>query len=107
MSLGKKIKLERLEKGYTQEELGEKVDCTGRYIGQIERGERNASLSKVVLIAKTLNASVDYLVNNFLIESSDNIEIKLANELKSISNKQKEMVIEVIKVIKKLYYFNF
>lgn len=101
MSLGKKIKVARLENGYTQEELGEKVDCTGRYIGQIERGERNASLSKVILIAKTLNVSIDYLTDNFTPAKTDDIDGRLSYEIKSISNKQKETIIDIIKIIKR------
>ena len=96
MSLGKKIKVARLEN-----ELGEKVDCTGRYIGQIERGERNASLSKVILIAKTLNVSIDYLTDNFTPAKTDDIDGRLSYEIKSISNKQKETIIDIIKIIKR------
>ncbi|MBQ8043739.1 MAG: helix-turn-helix transcriptional regulator [Clostridia bacterium] len=101
MDLGKKIKEERIEKGYTQEELGEKIDSTGAYIGQIERGERNASMAKIVLIAEALNISIDYLTGNFVFEQSEHIDGKLADELKDATNKQKEMMMDIIKIIKK------
>lgn len=101
MNLGKKIKEERLEKGYTQEELGEKVDSTGGYIGQIERGERNASMQKVISIARALNVSIDYLTDNFQLVKTEHIDEILTNELKIASHKQKEMIIDIIKVLKK------
>lgn len=101
IDLGKKIKEERIEKGYTQEELGEKIDSTGSYIGQIERGERNASMAKIVLIAEALNVSIDYLTGNFCLEEYQHIDGKIVEELKDATNKQKEMMIDIIKIIKK------
>ena len=102
IDLGKKIKEERIEKGYTQEELGEKIDSTGAYIGQIERGERSASMSKIILIAQALNVSVDYLIGNFCFGKEDCIDNKIAEELKEATNKQKEMLIAIIKIIKNI-----
>lgn len=101
MDLGKKIKEERIEKGYTQEKLGEKIDSTGAYIGQIERGERNASMAKIILIAEALNVSIDYLTGNFCFDELNNIDCKIAEELKNATNKQKEMMMDIIKIIKK------
>ena len=101
IDLGKKIKEERIGKGYTQEELGEKIDSTGAYIGQIERGERNASMTKIILIAEALNVSIDYLTGNFLLEGVENIDARIVDELKDATTKQKEMMIDIIKIIKK------
>lgn len=101
IDLGKKIKEERIEKGYTQEELGEKIDSTGAYIGQIERGERNASMAKIILIAEALNVSIDYLTGNFYFDESECIDAKLMNELKDATNRQKEMLMDIIKIIKR------
>jgi len=101
MDLGKKIREERIEQGYTQEELGEKIDTTGAYIGQIERGERNASMSKIILIAEALNVSIDYLTGNFCFDELSSIDGKIVQELKDATNKQKEMMMDIIKIIKK------
>ena len=101
IDLGKKIKEERIVKGYTQEELGEKIDSTGAYIGQIERGERSASMAKIILIAQVLNVSLDYLIGNFMFEQTNDIDVKITQELKDATNKQKEMMIDIIKIIKK------
>ena len=99
--LGRKIKEERIRLGYTQEELGEKIDSTGAYIGQIERGERNASMAKIVLIAEALSISIDYLTGNFYIAEEGKIDGIIAEELKYATNKQKELMMDIIKIIKK------
>lgn len=97
-NIGEKIKEARLNKGYTQEELGEKIDSTGSYIGQIERGERNASMSKIISIAKVLNVGIDYLVGHVELKTLDE---NIAEELKNATNSQKEMLVEIIRTIKK------
>ena len=100
-NLGKKIKEERIKRGFTQEELGEKIDSTGAYIGQIERGERNASMSKILLIAEELQVSIDYLTGNIFLEKDSNCDEVIINELKDATNNQKQMIKEIIKIIKK------
>lgn len=97
-NLGDKVKEARLVKGYTQEKLGEMIDSTGSYIGQIERGERNASMAKIIKIAEVLDIGIDYLVGHIEINSLDE---DIAHELKNATNSQKEMIIQIIKVIKK------
>ena len=99
-NLGKKIKEERIKLGLTQEELGEKIDSTGAYVGQIERGERNASMNKIIIIAEKLNVSIDYLTGNVRYNGY-NIDQKITDELRSATNNQKEMIKEIIKIIKR------
>jgi len=50
ISLGKRIREERLKLNLTQEKLAEEVGLSTAYIGQIERGERSLTLEKLVLI---------------------------------------------------------
>lgn len=38
--IGKRIRRKRIEKGWCQEELAEKVDLSASYIGMIERGKK-------------------------------------------------------------------
>lgn len=99
INLGKKIREERIKKGLTQEVLGEKIDSTGSYIGQIERGERNASMEKVLLIAEELKISLDYLVGNT--NNLRYIDEKLEEEIKGATNEEKEMLVDIMKIIKK------
>ena len=100
-NLGKKIKEERIKLGLTQEQLGERIDSTGAYIGQIERGERNASMAKIMQIAEELKVSIDYLTGNMFIEKDLSNDEKIINELKDTTNNQKLLIKEIIKIIKK------
>lgn len=59
--LGQRIKELRKELNMTQEDLAFKVDVDRSYMGFIERGEKNPTLSRLVEIAKTLKVSLSEL----------------------------------------------
>lgn len=58
---GKRVRQLRLERGLTQEALGNKCDLDLTYIGRIERGEQNSSLIVIGAIAKGLGVSLEEL----------------------------------------------
>jgi transcriptional regulator with XRE-family HTH domain len=52
--LGRRIKALRLRQDLTQEALGERAGLNYKYLGAIERGERNPSLKQLLKIAQAL-----------------------------------------------------
>ena len=59
---GENVRKLRLEKGWSQEELGRRADLHRTYIGSIERYERNVSLLNVERIAKAFNVRINDLL---------------------------------------------
>ncbi len=59
--VGKRIRNYRLQLGLSQEQLAEKAGCHASYIGQIERGEKNATLESIHKIAVALHVSLSSL----------------------------------------------
>lgn len=57
----KKIKIARIEKDMTQEELANIVGVTRQTIGLIEAGKYNPSLKLCIAICKALNKTLDDL----------------------------------------------
>lgn len=57
-SLGKRIKKERKDLGWTQEQLAEKVDISTVYVGFIEQGRYAPSLDVLQKIAKHLRIPI-------------------------------------------------
>ncbi|MEK6590958.1 MAG: helix-turn-helix transcriptional regulator [Nitrospinota bacterium] len=57
--LGKRIRLLRESKGFTQEELGEKAGLSYKFVGEVERGEVNISLDSLIGIADALNVKIN------------------------------------------------
>lgn len=62
LSMGNRIREERLKLNLTQEQLAENVHVSSAYIGQIERGERSVSLDVLLEIVNALGVTVDYLL---------------------------------------------
>lgn len=60
--LGEKIKEKRLERGWTQPELAERVGCNKSTILRIERGEHDLTQSRIKEFAKALGTTPGYLM---------------------------------------------
>ena len=61
IKLGKQIKKHRKEKGYTQEELAEKLDISRTHMGHIEQGRKSPSLKLMGKLAKVLKVQLSDL----------------------------------------------
>lgn len=64
MSLGEKILELRKKKGLSQEQLGEQIDVTRQTISNWELGETSPNPEQLKLLSKTLNISIDELLDN-------------------------------------------
>ena len=56
------VKIARLKKGLTQEQLAELMNIHLTYIARIETGKINMSLSKILELANTLNIDINKLL---------------------------------------------
>ncbi|HFK1480966.1 TPA: helix-turn-helix transcriptional regulator [Bacillus cereus] len=70
--VGENIRLLRKKRGFTQEELAERINLQQAYIGGVERGERNISMLTLQKIAVGLGVSPDEALNFDNIASLDN-----------------------------------
>lgn len=66
MELGKNIYTLRKEKGFSQENLAEKVNVTRQTISNWELGETSPNPEQLILLSGALNKSIDELVGNDL-----------------------------------------
>lgn len=59
---GLNVKIARLKKGLTQEQLAELMNIHLTYIARIETGKINMSLGKILELANTLNIDINKLL---------------------------------------------
>lgn len=52
--LGERLRALRLAAGLTQEKLAERADVHATYVGQLERGEKNATVESVCKLTRAL-----------------------------------------------------
>lgn len=62
--IGKRIRNYRTQLKLSQEELAEKCSLHPTYIGQVERGEKNATIESISRIAAGLNVPLSTLFEN-------------------------------------------
>jgi transcriptional regulator with XRE-family HTH domain len=61
-SVGERIKVRRLELGWTQEELCQKANISTGFLSDVENNKRNISAETLLGIARVLSLSLDYLM---------------------------------------------
>jgi len=62
-TVGRTIRLYRIEKALTQEELGGRAAICYKYLGEVERGRANPSLAVIYKIARALDMDVYEVLN--------------------------------------------
>lgn len=53
--IGQRLRCYRIQSGLSQEKVAERSGCHPTYIGQVERGEKNATLESIEKISASLN----------------------------------------------------
>ncbi len=104
--IGKRIKIYRNKAGYSQEELAEKAGLHNTYIGQLERGEKNATLESIEKISRALEVPLEILTEKIvLVDVCDKLPAKfydLVNPLKKSEQKFLYNLLEQVIKYKKL-----
>lgn len=77
-AIGKRIRVARQQKGWSQRELAEKADVSDSYIGSIERGKKVPSIEIVYRICAALSLSMQTLFDNIL---PDGISSEMFNKI--------------------------
>ena len=70
--VGERVRSYRNKAGFSQDELAERAGLHFTYIGQVERGEKNATLESIAKIARALQVPLDILFENIVTGSADN-----------------------------------
>ncbi len=95
MKFNEKLLELRKQKGWSQEELGNKLDVSRQTISKWELGTTTPELEKLVTLSEVFEVSIDELVDNPRIKEK---EIK-ENESKQNSKKSKKKILWIIIII--------
>ena len=96
--VGQRIRNYRTQKGFSQEKLAELSGCHPTYIGQLERGEKNATLESIERITSALQISLSTLFekidnNN---DGSRNIPLECYDLIASKSKGEQEQIYKIL-----------
>lgn len=95
--IGQRIRNYRTKQNLSQEKLAELSGCHPTYIGQIERGEKNATLESIEKIASALNVSLSTLFEKLGGEENANsIPLKCYELIASKSKDEQEQLFNLL-----------
>lgn len=95
--IGQRIRNYRTQKKLSQEKLAELSGCHPTYIGQLERGEKNATLESIEKVATALDVPLSKLFEKLGDESSnDSIPLKCYEFLSAKSKKEQEQLYRIL-----------
>lgn len=97
-SIGQRIRNYRTQQGLSQEKLAEISGCHPTYIGQLERGEKNATLESIERISTGLNVSLSKLFEKLGMEedTEQSIPLKCYNLLSSKTVGEQELLYRLL-----------
>lgn len=96
--LGQRIRSQRTSLGLSQEKLAELAGCHHTYIGQIERGEKNATIESIENIASALNVPLSKLFEKLggKGEEGQNIPLQCYELLSSKTKDEQERLYRIL-----------
>jgi len=99
--LGRRIRALRKSKGLTQEKLGGACGVIYKYLGGIERGEENPSLSILEKIAEELGVEIFELFR-FHHEETDPVELKkiIAQLIRNEKGERLRLILKIVNAVK-------
>lgn len=94
--IGQRIRNYRTEKGLSQEKLAEMSGCHPTYIGQVERGEKNATIESIEKIVSAMNVSLSKLFEKLGKDTNDSIPLKCYELIASKSKADQEYLYKML-----------
>lgn len=99
--VGRRLRNYRIQQQLSQEELAERCGLHPTYIGQIERGEKNATIESISKITSGLAISLSTLFENIEECSSDvpNYAASAYSIVNSVSPNMQKKLITILELI--------
>ena len=98
--LGKRIKVARAVKGWSQVELADRADLSVTFLSNIENAHSKASLATFVKIANALEIGVDGLLCDSLKECNIQLNKQLASVIEDCSDYELRIIVGMVVSIK-------
>lgn len=99
--IGQRIRNYRTQKGLSQEKLAELAGCHPTYIGQLERGEKNATLESVEKVASAMDISLSELFDKLGKSGSNNIAAKCYDLVASKNEAEQKQLYKMLQEMDK------
>lgn len=100
IEIGQRIKILRKNHGYTQEQFAEEIECSSRYVADMEQGRSNPSYYVLIKMCNKFNIGMDEIFSVYLnVKNKTNTDIS-AIGYNNLTKENKEVITHMIE------YFN-
>ncbi len=97
--LGKRIRTLRRQKDYSQEQLAEQANISGKYLGEVERGQANISIDILDKISVAMGIKVSDLLDFEHEMGRSALISKITSLVKSADDNSLQTIFRVVKAI--------
>jgi len=97
--IGARIKDIRTKKGFTQEQLAEKIEINPKYLSSIERGLENPTLNTLIKLSEKLGVDLDDIFNHVQIEDPAERKSLILSLLDQANDEQLKLAYRILSVI--------
>lgn len=99
-AIGKRIKIARIKKNFTQEAVADRIGVSPRHVSNIETGNSSVSLPTLVAIANMLTVSVDELLCDTILVSKPIFEKEAKEIFEDCNDLEIRVLVDVLKATK-------
>lgn len=105
VELGNRIRYYRKQKHLSQEQLAELCNFHPTYIGQLERGEKNATLESIYKLSQGLGVSLNVLLEDIDVinAASENAALKVYHKLIKLPEREQSKIVSIVTEIIDLF----
>ncbi|MCL1806778.1 MAG: helix-turn-helix domain-containing protein [Oscillospiraceae bacterium] len=99
-TIGERLRTYRNRTGMKQEELAERAGVHPTYIGQLERGEKNATLESIEKVARALDLPFEVLFEAIIEGETANVVARECYELMTAQpEKEQRAILDLLKKV--------
>ena len=102
LEIGERVRLTRISRGYSREELAEYLGISALFLGYIECGQRGMSLMTMQNMCRVLNVSADYMLLGK--EAVANSREQIEDAIKDLDERYYPLAIESINNLKRMIF---
>ena len=97
--LGSRIKELRKRKGFTQEQLSEKMEINSKYLSSIERGNENPTLNTLIKLSEALEVDSGEIFSHIQIEDPGERKSMIISLLDQADDEQLKLASKILSAI--------
>lgn len=97
--IGERIKQARKVKGWTQEDLAEKIDVAVAYMSRIESGRTQINLTRLAQLSTELDVSIEELITGVNKSAKNYLDKDLYNILIQCTPEKQRLIYGIAKIV--------